>query len=728
MSNLELLQLIPPVLVVVFLIYFVWRFWTEYRVPGRRMRVNLDGLTSKIVGLKELPASRRRDALAEVFAGSDERLQHAWGEFKETLHSQYEDADGERRIACTRSTVPAAYFFASQNIVDTPLKTEYFKHLPGILTGIGIIGTFAGLLLGLTYFDASDPEKVQQSVSLLLNGVRDAFVASALAIACAMYITNSEKKYLRACYASLEMLTDNIDKLFESGVGEEYLASLVKSSEESARQARQLKDGLVTDLREMLQNLVDSQVRENLKLAETLGSVYRESGDSIAASISGSIESSFRDPLNKIADSVQSVSGDQSGQVQNLLQDVLTAFMARLDATFGQQLGGMQEMMVQSVTAMQQMQGAFQSLISDMRLTSESSSQAVHEQLGRTLAEMQAGQSAMQASMSEMLASLQQAVDGIGNKGEEAGSRMAEQLERMFTESEMRQQKMSESMQAFVDGLKESVGKGQQETMAEISATVGKLGEQLSNVMQTLETSRQGMDTAAVEAQLRMQDGAREVVDGLGTQVQGLLEALHEQQTDSRQSLKQLGEVTSRSIEGMKEGADRMRSAADRFDAAGQSAAKLAEASGASVQQINASAGSVSTAARELASQIADYRSHREAMQKVLASIEGVAAAGQNEAAARTRMIADLQHVVQQMQEVNGEAAIYLERVNAVLDNSFTAFGDGVKYSLDKTLGSLDQQLDSAVRSLSAGVQDLGEGVEELADVMGKAAMAGRRS
>lgn len=45
-----------------------------------------------------------------------------------------------------RATVPAETFFTEQALVDTPLRTEFFKHVPGILTGIGIIGTFYGLL------------------------------------------------------------------------------------------------------------------------------------------------------------------------------------------------------------------------------------------------------------------------------------------------------------------------------------------------------------------------------------------------------------------------------------------------------------------------------------------------------------------------------------------------------------------------------------------------------
>ncbi len=127
----------------------------------------------------------------EIF--SKTTFAHAWQEFQETLHDQCDTINAESRLVRSRATTSSSYFFSSQSIIETPLQTEYFKHLPGILTGIGIIGTFAGLLIGLFYFDTSDPSKVNESVSLLLSGVREAFVVSAIAIAIAMYVTNSEK-------------------------------------------------------------------------------------------------------------------------------------------------------------------------------------------------------------------------------------------------------------------------------------------------------------------------------------------------------------------------------------------------------------------------------------------------------------------------------------------------------------------------------------------------------
>ena len=96
--------------------------------------------TDRLAQVRNVAPMTRRSAAGDVFESSS--FAHHWSEFQETLHDQYADGDGERTLERTRATASASHFFSAQSVVDTPLHTEYFRHLPGILTGLGIIGTF----------------------------------------------------------------------------------------------------------------------------------------------------------------------------------------------------------------------------------------------------------------------------------------------------------------------------------------------------------------------------------------------------------------------------------------------------------------------------------------------------------------------------------------------------------------------------------------------------------
>ena len=213
-------KLIAPALVVLALIYLFLQFWHRYRRPAKALTEALRDSAVRIQEVKKLSSEGRRDAAAQVFERG--MFEHQWNEFQETLHDQFIEQEGERLISRTRATVPASLYFSAQSVVDTPLRTEYFRHLPGIMTGLGIIGTFFGLMLGLGQFDLGAPERVQESVTALIQDVFCAFIGSLFAIACAMIVTNIEKEWLRRCYERLEKMTDAVDGLFDAGVGEEY--------------------------------------------------------------------------------------------------------------------------------------------------------------------------------------------------------------------------------------------------------------------------------------------------------------------------------------------------------------------------------------------------------------------------------------------------------------------------------------------------------------------------
>ena len=111
-----------------------------------------------LTNLKKLKAiSGPKEQALESSFSINRTFSHLWREYKDTLHQQQEyEPNGRRRADVLRSTVPASMVFTNDVIVDTPLATEFFRHLPGIFTGVGIIGTFWGIIEGLQAFRISD--------------------------------------------------------------------------------------------------------------------------------------------------------------------------------------------------------------------------------------------------------------------------------------------------------------------------------------------------------------------------------------------------------------------------------------------------------------------------------------------------------------------------------------------------------------------------------------------
>lgn len=705
-------QTLPPKIVITLVSVFVVIFLLHYVVSSIRVNRGLKGARKKIQSIDNSSSTTARlDALQTIF--SESKLLHLWQEYKETLHKQYDVVGGQKNLTNVRATVNASTFFTSQATVDTPLSTEFYKHLPGILTGIGIVGTFFGLIWGLVNFDPSTPEKVNESVDHLLKDVMFAFIGSAISIVASIIVTGFEKWRLSACYKSLEQLNEEIDAMFESGVGEEYLAELVKSSQENSAQTRQLKDSLVTDLREMLQNLVDSQARENLRLTESLSSSYKESGQLLADQVSGAIENSLKEPLEKISNAVQTASGDQSGQVKDLLSEVLTAFMAKLDTTFGQQFNGLSELLSQSVNSIQSMQQGFDKLVREMRDAGDQANKNSAGLIQQLLKDMQLGQNAMQESMNGMLQNLEASIARIGTEGEGVGERLSQQLEKMFAESELRQQAMADSLQQFVANIQQSVGTGQQQTMEKIASAVETLDSQLNTMFDKFEHNRTQMDRASSLAQVELHRSSRELMGGLEQQVASLLSAVEMQNNGMADTVQRLAQQTERTINGMQQGAEKMQTAADRFDTAGNQVAGVFEQSAAFISSLQNASVELETASSELGNIVGDYRNNRDSISNTLAVLEQTIKQSASEADTRSQYLKDLARYTENLQAQNQEVQHYLDRISDVLSESFTAFSSNMDRRLDETNAELDKNLSQAIKSLAGGVESVKECLED---------------
>ena len=168
----------------------------------------------------------------ESKVAGDPQLSSLWAEYSEALDKRNELPDpSSRKARRWRASALAETFFSDYALVDSPLRSDFYKHVPGILTGLGIIGTFSGLINGLVHFDVSDPATTQAQLSLLVQTVGQAFFVSALAIALAMLFTWVEKALLSARYSQVEALQHLIDSLFEAGSGQENLERLVVATE-----------------------------------------------------------------------------------------------------------------------------------------------------------------------------------------------------------------------------------------------------------------------------------------------------------------------------------------------------------------------------------------------------------------------------------------------------------------------------------------------------------------
>lgn len=322
-TSTQIIQLIPPAIVMALLVYACLNFYKNYVLKSHQLRETIHRVGSTIRTMTDGDDFMRKDGVARVFQGT--MLEYVWKDFAKTLHPQSGLINGVKRNRKFRLTVPVYVHFSAASVIDRPLGVDYFKHLPGILTGIGIIGTFSGLLFGLSNFDASSAESMNRSIGLLIGGVRDAFYASAAAIAAAMIITHWEKSLYRGNLAALDDLTDALNSLFEPGVGEEYLATLVQQSTSANNVTRDLKDDLLQAMLPVIKQLENIQTQRDEGISRAMESALNEANRRLVSQLEVALARQVKTPIEDMAEKLENRLSHLRTNPQDLAMKVIRA-------------------------------------------------------------------------------------------------------------------------------------------------------------------------------------------------------------------------------------------------------------------------------------------------------------------------------------------------------------------------------------------------------------------
>lgn len=630
-----------------FALRFVW--------PALRLRRELAGVIAALLKIRAAaPEASELRHLITTQAMAQASFAHVWSEYAQTLHAQKQLEQDEARW---RATALAETFFTDQALVDIPLKTDYYKHLPGIMTGLGIIGTFTGLIIGLGNFDVSiDPGQAQTQLRTLINTVGHAFIVSAVAITLAMVFTWIEKSLVTACYRLSEELRQGIDSLFDSGSDVEYLERLVAAAESSAREAVQFKETLPEQLvrafAEQTQRQIDAGARNSERIAEDLGRVLAEN---------------LSRPIAEIASAVNSVGARQDEVVTRMVSEVVSGFARQMENLFAGQMRELHEILVTTNEAMRETVAQFS---------------------------LMAGQ---------MDASAQKSVETMNSR-----------IETSVALVEERQAEMHEQARRHAEQLRASMAKSQADSAEMLAQLLAKLGNQVTAVTGTLQAQAQS-STASQQAQVEQLNATvAETVGSLSGQTERLVASSIATNQKLQETIAALAGATQDSIRGMNEGAEKLETAASSFAEAGQHVAATVADSAKVAGEVRLAADALKDTATAAAQMLVNYDDAHEAFARLVSDLKATIERAKREASLSAELTDRLEAAARKLGQAQHQADAYLDGVTKVLHQSHQAFAESVERTLREANRQFQGELSQAVGLLSGAIVDLGDTVETL--------------
>lgn len=228
-------------------------------------------------------------------------------------------SDGSGAIVKKR-TVDALDVMPESQLAPSFLTNRLILALPSILTGLGVLGTFTGLALGMSQIKLSaDPNDLTNQIQEQISTFAGAFSCSVWGVFASLFFSFSEKACEWLTLSSVARIHDKINGLFTRYVPEEALVEI----SEHGRKTAYFLENLAVAIGEKMQEAIG---RLGHEIKDAVGGAIREGQAPLAEQSAKLLEEAITTELinlkNQIDGMAQKFSESFDGVSNNLLQSI----------------------------------------------------------------------------------------------------------------------------------------------------------------------------------------------------------------------------------------------------------------------------------------------------------------------------------------------------------------------------------------------------------------------
>ena len=673
----------------------------------------------------------------------------AWREFEDSLITR---SHNENQMVY--KTDEASLFFSEERLLDQHLNLRFWNSVPALLVGLGILGTFVGLVWGLIPFSGINFEQtsqIQVAIKKLLSGVSTAFVTSVWGMLTSLAFNGLEKWGIGRVGRAIANLQRELDRLFTLTTQEEIS---FRQEDELAQQTQALKSfstdlandiksamaegrqQIITELHnapEAFSNAMSKQLAPSLdKLNEAIEELREQKEESSADAIGQLIEQ-FQDSLSTSTvtqmEELAKTVGDASQSLMNLpdqMEQMIAGVRGQIDQTRQLLAETTEAQTAQMQRMMDGMLNAFQGTIdtqqaglsettnsvneqmkqvaSDIRNLLESAANRADEQLGQRMADMEAVSDQSIETLQAAIVQLQQSITSTASQttteSEAMTNRMRELLESAANRADEQLGQRMADMEAISD-----------QSIQTLQAAIAELGQSITSTLnqqqQTIGTITSQTAKASAEATDQMQQLVDQAATRLGESVQGAEKSIN---TLLQQQGNQI-EAFNAQIMNSQETLTRSREMLEQMNTSVTSVRQLIEKTEALSGQLMKGTAQLESAGQYLTKASEAFnRENEKYLTTNRETTEQIQVA-----------VGHLNDSVQRFQTIdNGLQGIFAE-----IEKGLNTYATTSRESINQYLSDFSDQLAQASRALSGSVEALTDIVEDVTDMNERLARRG---
>lgn len=496
------------------LVFFGWA-WIFYRNYGNRLKAGLKELS---LAVEELSSGQiDLDSLGgRINSSAGPVVARIWRDYESTL---LRVPEGERGIR-VYSTVPAEYFFGKDRIFHE--GTGLYTVVPSILTGLGILGTFLGLSLGLTNVDlaSNELEPLKQGLRSLLSGANTAFITSLWGIGLSIALTGLQKRYSAQVAVELDKACSLLDGLFPRRPAEVWLSEVYREAREQTAQLKKFNDELAWNIAAALDEKLAVRLTPALKDMCTV----------------------IEEMQKKLLTAIEKLTETGSAEIARVISREAGTEVARLGEV------------------LQQASSTLNNVLNASSELQRSVSETVSRQLALTASRVEESLGGSAARFGELVTQVERVVEQVRQAVAEQVSWQKQQFEELLG-------RVQETTKSYLEDFLARVGQALGNVSEQSSSVVAEMGGKVYGVLEEL---RGHMKELGEEYAAR-RDEMRAAIDEITTllavmeklvkEAAAVLEAYRE----SAQPVREAGVVLAKSVESLANAGSTLRQATLEF-------------------------------------------------------------------------------------------------------------------------------------------------------------------
>ena len=631
------------------------------------------------------------ESLSQEMENSD-LIKGIWRKYQRTLIS-IPGKDGLEKY----STVESESYFSVAAFTEG-MKGGLWSGLAGTFTGIGILGTFIGLTIGLAGVDTSSTGALSSSISGLLGGMSTAFVTSIFGIVSAIVFGVWHSQNMKRFGDAVSRFTDALDQVFIRKSVEEILLEELAESREQRAAMEQLSTDMAISICDHLPDVLD-------QLAEKMDSAMKGNLDTMLAGLS--------ERQDKQTEQLMQISSNTSSLVSGCfdqLGDVLKKGVGQEAEELGNSL---------------------KNLSSDIASLAE----GIRDILDRsTKASSEANQKTLDA-LNEAISKMNETMEDMANKQTEETDKNIQRMTALMEEMKTTMKDIFDEMAASAKEQRTEIGKFAIDSADQTKENLGVINAGVKELMAESGGQMQQMQSIIGKFAIDSADQTKENLGVINASVKELMAEIADQ-------MQQMQSMMDTHEKHMQETLDQMRQAVSSSGNVVNAAGKTVEAAGKTAKVFVEAADDVSMKLKTAAEPL---QKTAQPLQQAAASLDsGVQVLAQS----MTKQQADAKSVAESMQKISGdymESSLYVKSALEEARNSWTAYEKrfkGVSGELEKAfvqldsgmqnynkvtneglmakLKKFDETISTAVDTLAGVTEEVNENIEDLTDAIKK--------